>query len=183
MVRRKATDGIRPHGGARRVVGDQRAASTLEFAIVAAPFFALLIAIAQTGVVFFAQQALETAAQGAARQILVGNVQKAGMSKANFKTMACTKIPAFMDCANLLVDVRKVDSFATADMSAPVVTFSGGVPSSNGQFQPGAPGDIVLVRLSYPYATVTGPLGFDLSTLSQGQRLLIATSLARTEPY
>jgi hypothetical protein len=28
-----------------------------------------------------------------------------------------------------------------------------------------------------------GPLGFDLSTLSNGDRLLIATAVFKTEPY
>lgn len=169
--------------GLFRKLKDKRGAAAIEFALVAAPLVAFLMAIAETGVVFFAQQSLETAAQGTAREILVGNVQNAKLSQSAFKTLACTKIPAFMSCGNLLIDVRKVNSYATADLSAPTVTYSGSTPSSNGKYDYGAPGDIVLVRLSYPYPTVTGPLGFDLSTLSNGSRLLIATSLARSEPY
>jgi hypothetical protein len=35
----------------------------------------------------------------------------------------------------------------------------------------------------YLWDTQKGPLGFDLSTLSGGKRLLIATSVFKTEPY
>ncbi|HET8612137.1 MAG TPA: TadE/TadG family type IV pilus assembly protein, partial [Sphingomonas sp.] len=46
-----------------RLRGDSRGASIVEFAIVAAPFLALLIAIVETSLVFFAQQGLETTAE------------------------------------------------------------------------------------------------------------------------
>lgn len=37
--------------------------------------------------------------------------------------------------------------------------------------------------MMYLWDTQKGPLGFDLSTLSGGKRLLIATSVFKTEPY
>ena len=48
-------------GAARRLVRQQDGAAAVEFGLVAAPFLALVFAIMETAVVFFAGQALETA--------------------------------------------------------------------------------------------------------------------------
>src|SRR5712692_11686541 len=45
---------------ARRLIKQQDGAAAVEFALVAAPFLALVFAIMETAVVFFAGQALET---------------------------------------------------------------------------------------------------------------------------
>ena len=45
----------------RRLVRQQDGAAAVEFALVAAPFLALVFAIMETAVIFFSGQALETA--------------------------------------------------------------------------------------------------------------------------
>ena len=66
----------------------------------------LLLAIAQTSLVFFGQQNRETTAQKVAGQLTTGSVQKAGLSQAQFTQLVCSKLPPFMDCSNQLVDYR-----------------------------------------------------------------------------
>jgi hypothetical protein len=54
---------------------------------------------------------------------------------------------------------------------------------SNFSYQPGGPGDIVVVRLFYQYPAYVSLLGFNLSNVNGGKRLLAATAAFRNEPY
>src|ERR1700726_2423177 len=79
-------------------------AAALEFAIVAAPFIALVLATVQTTLAFFAGQVLESAVADSSRQILTGSAQNAGMSQSAFATAVCGKVQALFNCSNLMID-------------------------------------------------------------------------------
>jgi hypothetical protein len=51
------------------------------------------------------------------------------------------------------------------------------------QYNPGSPGQIVVVRAMYQWPVFLGPLGFNLSNLANGDRLLMATATFKNEPY
>jgi Flp pilus assembly protein TadG len=53
---------------ARALIADQHGGTIIEFAFVAAPLMALLMAIVVTSTVYFAQAGLETATEATARQ-------------------------------------------------------------------------------------------------------------------
>ena len=69
----------------RRFARRQDGAAAIEFAMVAAPFLAMVFAIMETAIVFFAGQALETAAADSARLIMTGQAQTQGFDQAKFK--------------------------------------------------------------------------------------------------
>jgi hypothetical protein len=82
--------------------------------------------------------------------------------------------------ANLQVDVRTFSTFASTDIPNPV---------SNGQFQTGSlmfqmgsAGDIVLVRTYYPWTLITPLLDGAVQDLSNGAKLISATTTFRNEP-
>lgn len=166
----------------RRFVRKKDGAAAVEFAMVAAPFLALLFAIIETAIVFLAGQVLETAAADSARLIMTGQAQKGGMSQTQFKEEVCKRVFGLFDCnGGIKVDVRTYTSFGGANMSKPIdqsgkVTFA---PS----YQPGNAGDIVVVRLLYEWPVYVSLLGLNLSDLSGGKRLIMATSAFRNEPY
>jgi Flp pilus assembly protein TadG len=168
--------------GTKALARNKRGATIIEFAIVAAPFVALLIATLQTSLVFFAQQTLETVSEETSRQILTGAVQKAGMSQDDFHKLACNNLPSYMNCANLMVDVQTADSFADVDTSTPSLYDKDGNPKT-WQFNTGGAGDIVVMRTMYLLPVVGGPLGFNLANADSSHRLLIATAVFQTEPY
>lgn len=60
---------------------DCRGATAVEFALVAAPFIAIL----QTFLVFFAQELLEAVVQQSSRQILTGQTQSQQATQAAFR--------------------------------------------------------------------------------------------------
>jgi Flp pilus assembly protein TadG len=166
----------------RSFVRRQDGAAAVEFALVAAPFLALLFAIMETAIVFFAGQALETAAADSARLIMTGQAQTQGFDKAKFKTEVCKKIYGLFDCANgVYVDVKTFPDFASVNMPKPVD--ANGKFVDNMGYQPGGPGEIVVVRLFYQWPVYVSLLGFNLADMADGKRLLAATAAFRNEPY
>ncbi|HZS64200.1 MAG TPA: TadE/TadG family type IV pilus assembly protein [Xanthobacteraceae bacterium] len=157
-------------------------AAAIEFAIVAAPFMALLFAIMETALVFFAGQTLETAAADSARLILTGQAQTQGLTLNTFKDAVCSRIYGVFDCKNgVYVDVKTYANFSSVDMSEPID--QNGNLQNNFTYTPGGPCDIVVVRLMYQFPTFSSLLGFSLADLAGGKRLLVATSVFRNEPY
>lgn len=162
---------------------NERAATILEFALISLPFFALLIAVLETALVFFAQQALETTGEVASRLIMTGQAQSNGWSASAYKTQVCRSLPAFLSCSSLMIDVQTAASFSSVSVATPTITYKNGSPSNTWSYTTGGSGDIVIVRLMYLWPIATGPLGFNLGNQGNGKRLLISTSVAKTEPY
>jgi Flp pilus assembly protein TadG len=162
-------------------------AAIVEFAVVMVPFIALLFAILEVALVFFAGQVLETAVADSSRLIMTGQAQKAvGDKKQAFRDEVCDRLYGLFDCAiGIHIDVRKYNAFAAADMSPPVFDQGDGEldVSDFNQFDPGVQGDIVVVRVVYEWPTFVRDFGFNLATLPNGNRLLMATAAFRNEPY
>lgn len=167
----------------RRFARAESGASAVEFAMVAAPFLALVFAILETALVFFASQSLEAAATDSARLIMTGQAQTAGWSQSDFKTAVCNRLAGgLFDCANgVYVDVKTYTSFTSISTTPPIT--NGRLDTSNMAYTPGTPGDIVVVRLYYQWPIVVSMFGDNLSNLNGNQRLLVATSVFRNEPY
>lgn len=166
----------------RRFVRRQDGSAAVEFALIATPFLALLFAIIETAMVFFAGQTLEAAAADSARLIMTGQAQSQGFSAADFKTQVCNRIYGLFDCAGgLYVDVKSYSSFGSISTAAPVTgkNFNSGAMS----YSPGTVGDIVVVSLYYQWPIYVSMLGNSLDNLNGGNRLLAATSVFRVEPY
>jgi len=183
MRSRLATGAMRMLGfaTARRLVRQQDGAAAVEFALVAAPFLAMVFAIIETAMVFFAGQALETAAADSARLIMTGQAQNAGYDQTKFKQAVCGKIYGLFNCnGGLSVDVKNYPSFASIPTAKPITN---GVVDPNVGYAPGNPGDIVVVRLMYQWPVYVSLLGLNLSDLSGGKRLLMSTVAFRNEPY
>jgi len=157
-------------------------AAAVEFAMVAAPFLALIFAILETAIVFFAGQTLETAAADSARLILTGQAQKQGLSQAQFKEEVCKRIYGLFDCTSgIQVDVRTYSSFSSINTAKPID--ANGNLTVTPTYTPGGPGDIVVVRLLYQWPVYVSLLGLNLSDMAGGNRLIMATAAFRNEPY
>jgi Flp pilus assembly protein TadG len=168
----------------------QKGATALEFALVAAPFLALLVALFETALVFFAGRVLDEVTEEASRYILTGQAQQSNMTQSQFANYVCTSadtatlVSALFNCNNLMVNVQNYSDFSSASTSSPTLTFNtNGTVSNTWNFSPGSPGSIVVVQLMYQWPIVLGPLGFNLSNLSNGNRLLVSTAVFKSEPY
>jgi Flp pilus assembly protein TadG len=166
----------------RRFRRNRRGSAAVEFALVAPVFFALLFAIIETAIVFFAGQVLETVTQDSARMIMTGQAQNAGYTQAQFKTYICGKINVLFDCVNgIYVDVKSYPGFSSISITDPIDASKNFVPPNS--YSAGGPGDIVVVRLFYQWPLFVTGLGYNISNLSGSKRLLSATAAFRNEPY
>lgn len=170
---------------ARRFVRRQEGAAAVEFALVALPFLALTFAILETALVFFAGQTLEAAATDSARLIMTGQAQTGGFDEDAFKDEVCKRVYGLFDCQNgVYVNVKTYSDFssgATGVSTTPIK--DGDFDPSDLQYDPGGPGDIVVVTLYYQWPIYVTLLGNNLDNLNGGKRLLVATSVFRNEPY
>jgi Flp pilus assembly protein TadG len=160
---------------------NRRGSAAVEFALVAPVFFALLFAIIETGLMFFASQVLETITQDSARMILTGQAQSASYTQAQFQSYVCSQIPALFNCANVYVDVESYPAFTNVTINSQIDASNNFI--NNMQYNPGGPGDIVVVRLFYQWPLFVTGLGYNISNLAGSKRLLTATAAFRNEPY
>lgn len=167
----------------RRFGSNSRGSAAVEFALVAPVFFALLFAVIETAIMLFASQVLESAAQDAARQILTGQSQAAGYTSAQFTTnVICHTAQPIFNCNNIGVDVESDPAaFSNLVITNPVT--AGSYDPSKLKFNPGASCSVVTVTLYYPWQLFVTGLGYNISNLSGGKRLLSATAAFRNEPY
>ena len=174
--------GLSPRASIVNLLRREDGSAGIEFAVVAAPFLALLFAVMETALIFLANQTLETAAQNASRLILTGQAQNQSFDVAAFRQAVCTSLASFFNCNNVLIDVRTAPNFSSANTCLPV---QNGQIQNNFTFTPGNPGDIVVVRLMYQWPVYVSLLGLAsaLSNMSGNNNLLMATASFRNEPY
>src|SRR5579872_6735333 len=97
--------GKRRRNGFGAFVKDSKGATVVEFALITTPFFAILAALIQTFLLFFAQSVLENVVRQSARQIMTGQVQTADASMTAaaaataFKNTVCTNANILFTCS------------------------------------------------------------------------------------
>ena len=167
----------------RRFRRNRRGSAIIEFALVAPVFIALLFAILETAIMFFANQILETVAQESARQIMTGQAETTGYSAATFLTsVVCAQIPAVLTCSNVGVDVESDPSqFSNLSVNYPVT--GGSFDPTKLNFNMGGSCSNVTVTLYYQWQLFVTGLGYNMSNLNGNKRLLSATAAFRNEPY
>lgn len=161
-----------------RGFGRNRSGSAaVEFAMIAPIFFALIFAIIETGMMFFASQTLEVAVQDGARTIYTSQV----MTAVDFKTPICARVSALMDCSKLDVDVRSYNAGTAITISDPIDA-SGAYVTGSSVYQPPAgypTNQTVVVRAFYQWPLYVTGLGYNMANIDRGKvtnkRLLAAT--------
>jgi Flp pilus assembly protein TadG len=168
----------------RRFCRARHGATAVEFALVAPFFLATLVAILQVAVFLFAQQALQNAAAEAGRFFMTGQAQSGNWTASTIQTKVCPEIQALFTCTNVDVIVQNYASFAAANTSTPQLYSNGQpIPQSSFAFDPGNPGDVMVVQLAYQWTVVSGPLGFLLANLPNSASEIVGVSAFRVEPY
>ena len=168
----------------RLFVQRQDGSVAVEFGLILLPFLALVFGIMETALVFFADQTLETAVADSARLIMTGQAQTQNLTAATFKNAVCARIYGLFNCANgVYVNVQTYSSFGSITYMPPLDT-NGNLVTSNFVYQPGGPGDIVVVQLFYQWPIYVSLMNLSkLSNMTGNSRLLVATAAFRNEPY
>jgi len=165
----------------RRFRRHRRGSAAVEFALVAPVFFALLFAIIEVALMFFASQVLETVTQTSARYLLTGQAQSGGLTQAQFNSYVCSQIPALFNCPNLNINVQSSTSFSAISISSPSDSSCNFVGAQN--YCPGNAGNKVLVQLSYQWPVFVTGLGFNMSCGATNSRWISSTAAFQNEPF
>lgn len=160
---------------------DRKGSVAVEFAMISVPFLALLFAIFETALLFFAQQALETATHDTARMIMTGEAQMSNLSAVQFKDELCARMMTILNCGSgVTLDVKSYSSFSSVSIPSPIN--SSGSFIGTASYSPGKAGDIVVVRTYYQWPLIVTGLGYNPGNLSGNKRLLVSTAAFRNEP-
>lgn len=168
----------------RRFRKDRKGSAAIEMSLVAWPFIAIMFAILEQGVVFFAEFSLEHNVAQAARQIRTGEVLEGGVTAAQFKQdLVCPNLPIMLKCDNLAVDVRTFTEFAdiAGSLDDPVNGDDEFSPPNN--WQPGNTLSVMVVRAFYEWDMLTPSVFTQMDTLANGNRLIAASMTFRNEPF
>jgi Flp pilus assembly protein TadG len=189
MAEMKITAGKKRRNRFGAFIRDSKGATVVEFALIAAPFLAIVVALSQTFLVFFAQSVLENAVRQSSRQILTGQTQTqdASLSQtaaiAAFHQTVCNNAAILFTCTGLMVDVQVANNWTSANTGMPTLTYgSNGNVSNSWQFNPGSAGDIVVVRVMYLWPLFFGPIAFNMANQPNGSREIMASAAFQNEP-
>lgn len=163
---------------------DERGMVAVEFGLLAAPFFMLLMGLIEVSLSFAAGVVLEGASADAARLIRTGQAQTSADPEAMFRERLCDKVGIMLDCDSIQYEVIRVEpnSFSGAQSYTPVFDDEGNLVSSG--FSTGNSNDVVLIRTVYKYEFLTPYLGA-MMTGSSGKNWVthMATVVVKAEPY
>ena len=163
-------------GGARQFVRQDRAATAVEFAMIA-PIFMFLVAIAvELSAMVFTIRALDDATERAAREIRTGDSAVRSGSAVEFRKLICQRMPVFADCDSILV-VRVAAAKELANLQTALDSAVATVETP--AFNPGLPSGYVAVDASYTWEFAT-PLFFPLSSR---EMVFNARTAFRNEPF
>jgi Flp pilus assembly protein TadG len=158
----------------RRLWRDVTGVSTIEFSLVALPFFILLYGTFEIGFVYWASQELEHAAGNAARLVRTGQVQAGKLDQAQLTAQICGQTAVLVRCTTKLrLDVRSGKALGDITPPAPL-NGSGGLKGvAEFTFSPGAANDVVLISTFYDWPPLLSPTGYTLR----------AATVVRNEPF
>jgi len=175
----------------RRFRRSRRGSAAVEFALVAPVFFALLFAIIETSMVFFAGQLLESGIQDSGRQLYTHQLQDSGLSAADqqtaFKNDLCSRVQVLMSCP-IDVDVKFYPAGTTITITDPI-DGSGNYNNAGLTFAlpPKNSSATVVVRGFYQWPLFVTGLGYNIANIASGtsnsKKLLAATTAFHVEPY
>lgn len=180
-----------------RLKRNEDGATAVEFALVAAPFFAMLFGIMSVCQMFFWMFTLENAVWTAARGLRTGAVQtaQAGSPYAGltgtalytaFKQQICNQSVNATDCMNNSSVIIQSSSTFSGIAAPNCLNNTNGIIADNtamNAFNPGAASQVLLVTHCYSWKFGAKLPFLKFTTLSDGGVLIQSSAALRTEPY
>ena len=187
----------------RRFRRDDKAATAVEFGIIALPFLGVLLAIFESTFTLFNAEILDSVAANTSRQLMTGQIQSNGSTcasqKTTFQNMICplsgprpsTALPSNFDCSKVIIDVRASSGVDNLDVSNSLYQ-----NPSSAQFSPAAQGQNNIIRIIYPLPVILPTMmGSTTSSMKiirgkndaqvsgAWKHILMGIAVFRTEPY
>lgn len=163
---------------------DNKAGLSVEFALLAIPFFFVIFAIAETTLSFTAQQMLSESAERISRDVKTGLIRHEIVTSDQLRLRVCNDMRTFInaDCDQIFVDLQSYPLFQDIPTSI-VFNEAGDIVTLGFSVQPGVGGTINQLRLFYRYPWFTDFIRARLSGLPNGRTLLYSSEIWRNEPF
>jgi Flp pilus assembly protein TadG len=165
----------------------RRGSAAVEFALIALPLVAIIFAALQFAIILLAQQELNRAADETGRAVMTGKIsstsgQTGYLSQSDFQKKVCSYLVALFNCSNLMINMQTASSFSAASTSTPSYAT---LQNNSWSYQTGSHGStpqVIVLQVMYEWPIFSSLFGFNLATLPNGTRLLVATSVFMNEP-
>ncbi|WP_292050565.1 MULTISPECIES: TadE/TadG family type IV pilus assembly protein [unclassified Brevundimonas] len=160
----------------------RKGATAVEFALVALPFFALLLGIFEVALILTVSALLENAVSQSGRLVRTGQVSRNATAD-EFKEEICERMTVFEKaCLNRIqIDLQPVASFSNPGITNPID--QGDFDPNKLKFNIGEARSFMLMRVWYRQPVVTPFLGHAMTRLNNGDTLLHAATAFRNEPF
>lgn len=179
---------------ARRFRADARGVTAIEFAMVATPFFLLIMGIMTIGLQYMTSHFLEHGVEGAARKLRTGEAQKSGLTLADFRKLFCDTAGYMIKCdSHLVIHIKSSETFAGLSPVTSCVTDGNLTPATgNGsdgvRTRAGDASAAVMVSACYQWDMGLGLWQSIWNMISpfpvvQDQPVLSAATAFRSEPF
>lgn len=175
---------------ARRLFREEGGVASIEFALVALPFFLLIFVIIESGLNFFAAANLDDALRRTSREVQTGLAHEKRWGKDDFRERLCGRLPGFMPCSRVSVDVRPV---ARLDLQPHVQRTEDGLGGdlklinldpAKTYYCIGAPGDHMMVRAVFELPNMFGfAISRQVETSKGETHIVEASRVFRNEPF
>ena len=156
--------------------------AAIEFGMLALPFLMLVFAILETALGFFAAQVFESGVDSVGREIRTGQINSTSTTAAQVRTKICEKTWSLFDCNAIQIDVNTYAVFPSTPLTTPR-NGAGNFDNTGLQYDTGVAGSIVIVRAYYEWPIILDYLWQNVSGLSNGARLFVATTAFQNEPF
>lgn len=161
---------------------ESRGVVAVEFAMIAIPFFTLLLGTVEISLYYATAVVLEGAAESAARVVRLG--QEQGDPETAFKGQLCAMVSGIVNCDDIRYQAVTIPSgtFAGAQANQPQLDADGSLKSG---FDAGTASDVVLIRVQYKYNFLIPFIGnmITADNGSSGSATLMSTVTVKNEPY
>jgi Flp pilus assembly protein TadG len=176
---------------ARRLLGfknDENGVTTLEFAMVATPFFMLIFMLAGFSLYFFVFNSLEKGMDQTSRLVRTGQAQNSSMTVNDFKQAICDAAGEWIRCPKVQVFVQKYADWSSvspractnSDGTVAINTANGSDPIST---QTGTQDQIVIVTTCYKWEFAQSIPFVKFGNMADGSFMMQTATAFRTEPY
>ncbi len=181
----------------RKFQKSQDGVTAIEFGLIAVPFFAMLTAIIEVGLYFFASQVFDSGFRDAARMIRTGQAvswtREKFISNSEPTALDMCKIvnqhSGLFDCSRIFAERTILASYGAANANLPLLDGNLDTATINSAANWACPEgeQIVQVRAFYEWPSYANLLGSSLLSgghgLADGNILIAATAIFKTEPF
>ncbi|TCQ71252.1 Flp pilus assembly protein TadG [Ochrobactrum sp. BH3] len=158
--------------------------ASLEFSLLAIPFFVMLFAIIECCASFTVQQVISQNATTLARELRIGALDGSSLNENFFKQYMCERSSIFvqLECDRLYIDLRSYKTISEIPRGLHYKN-DGDIDVSDFKVQPGGIGPIKNLRVLYKWRLFTDLIRGSVSTLPDGTTILFSNEVWRSEPF